>query len=165
MSDPGNVMSTFALTQIDAAIALFASLIAHGGGTPRYRANLEWLNKLRARALTSLQAVSAGPTPETSTDGNSNQTGIGEDEELVGWRTRLIERAGQSQYKSQTIRLSESPSSNLLPVEEATRQPHLYGHGVWNQGIAAPLADTAPLPRPQALSTNDLVSRSCNAVE
>lgn len=158
LSDPSNTMSSFALTQIDAAIALFTSLIENGGGTSRYRANLEWLKKLRTRALASLQAAAAGPSPDDPQNLNGSQGGAGEDE-LVGWRTRLIERAGQSQYKSQTIRLSESPGSTRDPlVESSGRQPHLRDSGVWHQGSVASLSGSAAPAPAQELSTNDLVS-------
>jgi hypothetical protein len=155
LSDPGNTMSSFALAQIDAAITLFASLIDNGGGTPRYRANLEWLKKLRARALESLQAAAAGPSP----DYPQNINGVGEDEELVGWRTRLIERAGQSQYKSQTIRLSESPGSTRVLASSSGRQPHPHGNMMWDQGIAHSMAGSVGAGLNQDLSTNDLVRR------
>jgi hypothetical protein len=158
LSDPGNEMSSFALTQIDAAIALFASLIEHGGGTPRYRANLEWLKKLRAKALASLQAAAAGPSPDIHQIMNGSQRGVGEDEELVGWRTRLIERAGQTQYKSQTIRLSESPNTARLLVEGSSRESHLQNNVAWNDGSAASLADSVSPARTHDMSTNELVS-------
>ncbi|KAF2829606.1 hypothetical protein CC86DRAFT_285630 [Ophiobolus disseminans] len=158
LSNPGNEMSSFALTQIDAAIALFASLIQHGGGTSRYRANLEWLKKLRARALASLQAAAAGPSPDIQQIMNGSQGGAGEDEELVGWRTRLIERAGQTKYKSRTIRLSESPNTARLLAEGGGGQPHLQGHGAWNDGTAASLADSVSPARTHDMSTNELLT-------
>lgn len=161
LSDPSNTMSSFAFTQIDAAITLFQSLIDNGGGTPRYRANLEWLKKLRARALASLQAAAAGPSPDDPQHINGSQGG--EDEELVGWRTRLIERAGQSRPKSHTIRLSESPGSTRLLPEGNGRQSQLHGNAIWNQGDAASLAGSvAPFPT-NDLSTNDLVRISHKA--
>ncbi|KAJ4987063.1 transcriptional regulatory protein C1F7.11c 2 [Stagonosporopsis vannaccii] len=157
LSDPSNTMSSFALAQIDAAITLFASLIENGGGTPRYRANLEWLKKLRARAIASLQAAAAGPSPDDP-HANGSQGGVGEDEELVGWRTRLIERAGQSQYKSRTIRLSESPGSTRLLADVSGRQSDPHGNVVSNQGTAASLAGSALSAPTHDLSTNDLLT-------
>lgn len=47
LRDPGNAMATFALEKIDVAIYLFTSLTHHGGGTPRYHRNLQWLQKIR----------------------------------------------------------------------------------------------------------------------
>ncbi|KAJ8113234.1 hypothetical protein OPT61_g4591 [Boeremia exigua] len=159
LSDPGNTISSFALTQIDAAINLFASLIENGGGTSRYRANLEWLKKLRARAFASLQAAAAGPSPDDPQHSNGSQSGFGEDEELVGWRTRLIERAGQSQYKSRTIRLSESPGSTRdLLAEGSGRQSNLHGNVSWDQGSAASLAASVPPAPTHDWSTNDLLT-------
>lgn len=165
LSDPGNVMSNYALKQIDDAIALFASLIEHGGGTPRYRANLEWLKKLRARALASLQAAALGPSPDDHQHINGSQRGVGEDEELVGWRTRLIERAGQSQYKSQTIRLGESPGDNRMLGEVNGRRSHLQDTVAWNQRSAVSLEDSVSPAQAHTMSTNDLVRRSRKATK
>jgi hypothetical protein len=109
-------MTKFALTQIDAAINLFTSLLQHGAQTPRYKRNLQWLLNLRTRALSKISSVSAShrlnPQGEGDVERQTNRDREDdEDVELLGWRTRLIERAGQNQQKTiRTIRLSETPT-------------------------------------------------------
>lgn len=123
LRDPGNVMAGFVLAQIDAAISLFASLLQHGARTPprRYKRNLQWLLELRTRALSKTSKVSTtheqgGPQRDADQDRQSNHGGgdghreQDEDVELLGWRTRLIERAGQGRKKTiRTIPLAETP--------------------------------------------------------
>lgn len=109
LRNPSNAMATFALGQIDVAISLFTSLTQHGGSTPRYHRNLQWLHKLRARASSKIASVSAaqktffqrdtGPDQRTSSEDREEA----EDFELLGWRTRLIERAGQGRPTISTI--------------------------------------------------------------
>ncbi|KAJ4263378.1 hypothetical protein NW762_006197 [Fusarium torreyae] len=117
LRDPGNIMTKFALTQIDAAISLFTSLLQHGAQTPRYKSNLQWLLNLRTRALAKISSVSTSNRGNIQEDGdeegqnNNEDREDDEDVELLGWRTRLIERAGQNQQKTiRTIRLSETPT-------------------------------------------------------
>ncbi|KAF4556666.1 Fungal specific transcription factor domain-containing protein 57 [Elsinoe fawcettii] len=116
LKDPGNAISSFVLAQIDSAVALFNSLIEHGGGTSRYRANLAWLTKLRDRAMTKMQAAASGQRSDTHTGASANQTDEtqqeNEDIELVGWRTRLIERAGHDHPSVKTIRNPAVPSGH-----------------------------------------------------
>lgn len=101
-------MSSFVLAQIDAAIELFVSLIEHGGGTARYRSNHDWLTKLRGRAFNKVQAAAAslsrsdGGGPQEAQQWRDDRQD-GEDLELVGWRTRLIERADLDQQGSKAI--------------------------------------------------------------
>ena len=102
-------MSTFVLGQIEASIFLFQSLIQHSANTPRYRSHLQWLSKLHTRASTK---VSAASTPE---DGGLGTTTLiecqrsEEDEheaegmDLLGWRTRLIERAQRNRRNSRAV--------------------------------------------------------------
>ncbi|CVL07393.1 uncharacterized protein FMAN_14333 [Fusarium mangiferae] len=114
LRDPGNIMTKFALTQIDAAISLFTSLLQHGAQTPRYKSNLQWLLNLRTRALAKISSVSTsnrGNIGDEERQNNNEDREDDEDVELLGWRTRLIERAGQNQQKTiRTIRLSETPT-------------------------------------------------------
>ncbi|KAM0226779.1 hypothetical protein ACHAPO_012076 [Fusarium lateritium] len=110
-------MTQFALTQIDAAISLFTSLLQHGAQTPRYKSNLQWLLNLRTRALAKISSVSTSQrgNPQGDVDeqrqSDSGDREDDEDVEMLGWRTRLIERAGQNRQKTiRTIRLSETPT-------------------------------------------------------
>lgn len=111
-------MATFVLAQIDAAIDLFTSLIQQGASTPRYKRNLQWLSKLRARAASKISTASTTQEVDSHRD-----TGLdprrsredaedGEDIELLGWRTRLIERVGQGRQTIRTIRLATTQTSS-----------------------------------------------------
>lgn len=127
-------MAGFVLSQIDAAISLFTSLLQHGARTPRYKRNLQWLLNLRTRALSKTSKASAATQPEGDgasssqrVAGPDRQDGGGdgdgeahrdqeEDVELLGWRTRLIERAGQGRGK--TVRTiptaAETPTGSQI---------------------------------------------------
>lgn len=125
-------MAGFVLSQIDAAINLFTSLLQHGARTPRYKRNLQWLLNLRSRALSKTSKASAtqqqeGGNPPTQPAASSEQqqgSGVDgddhrdqdEDVELLGWRTRLIERAGQGRGKTvRTIPLAaETPTGSQI---------------------------------------------------
>ncbi|KAF2014262.1 hypothetical protein BU24DRAFT_423267 [Aaosphaeria arxii CBS 175.79] len=115
LRDPTNAMSAFVLSQIDAAVDLFTSLIQHGAGSPRYNRNLEWLTKLRARASSKMASSSQVAAVQSNHDENQRR-GDGdvddnEDVELLGWRTRLIERAGQESPSVKTIHLPSTPNA------------------------------------------------------
>ncbi|KAL2432701.1 hypothetical protein ABEF95_014691 [Exophiala dermatitidis] len=129
LRDPGNVMATFALEQIDTAISLFTSLIQYGASTPRYKRNLQWLLKLRARALSKISVAGNGKKadpqrdPDTDRSSNAGDREHGEDVELLGWRTRLIERAGQDRPKIiRTIHLAATPTDSQT-TENANPPP------------------------------------------
>lgn len=155
-------MTKFALTQIDAAISLFTSLLQHGAQTPRYKSNLQWLLNLRTRALAKVSSVSTSNRGNAQGNGeeqgqDNNQDGEDdEDVELLGWRTRLIERAGQNQQKTiRTIRLSETPtvSPNMNVVNSSLNSFHPQ-----TQTGASNMPDDNPsMPAMNMDSTNDLV--------
>lgn len=116
LRDPKSDMAVLVITQIDVAINLFKSLIQHGADTPRYQRNLQWLVKLRARAAAKVAAVSSQQSTESQ---EMDYTGSGistadraedEHEELLGLRTRLIERAGQNQRTRKTIGFQDTMS-------------------------------------------------------
>lgn len=175
LRDPGNVMASFVLAQIDAAIGLFTSLLQHGARTPRYKSNLQWLLNLRARARSKISEASAahkGDTQQATGESdarvnheNRDLEGNGhreqyEDVELLGWRTRLIERAGQGRQKIiRTISLAETPTETPadshitdfanLPPGDHHQQGQLGGLDMATPG--------ALLPAVTLNSTNDIV--------
>ncbi|KAL4764891.1 Zn(II)2Cys6 transcription factor [Aspergillus foveolatus] len=118
LRDPGNPMATFVLGQIDTAIELFTSLV-QTANTPRYRRNLQWLTKLRARVSSKISTASIqanSQRPENAALASDRLTGAirgdredSEDVELLGWRTRLIERADH--HNRHTIRTIPLPGS------------------------------------------------------
>lgn len=147
LRDPGNVMAGFVLSQIDAAISLFTSLLQHGARTPRYKRNLQWLLNLRTRALSKTSKASATQQQQEQQQqeqGDGGEDGDGhrdqdEDVELLGWRTRLIERAGQGRGKTvRTIPLAETPTGSQIT------------------DVAVP---SVSLPAVTLDSTNDIVRR------
>ncbi|KAF2675737.1 hypothetical protein K458DRAFT_411013 [Lentithecium fluviatile CBS 122367] len=151
LRDPVNTMSAYVLTQIDIAIDLFTSLLHHGAGTPRYHRNLEWLLKLRARASFKMSAASTSRMAGSQRDANpdwrrrSEVEEDSEDLELLGWRTRLIERAGQT---SQTV--SGYKCSRSLAVN------NLRGHQC-QMGMADTMMSGTQLPPATPDSTDDLL--------
>ncbi|OJJ02455.1 hypothetical protein ASPVEDRAFT_676961 [Aspergillus versicolor CBS 583.65] len=148
LRDPSNPMGTFVLSQIDAAINLFTSLIRNGANTPRYNRNLQWLMKLRARASSKISKAS---TPQQHTNNNNSQQDNdhdhnsdrhrsreereeSEDVELLGWRTRLIERAGQNHKTIRTIHFAPTPNGSHItsipnPSPGGTRVEGSHGGG------------------------------------
>ena len=155
-------MTKFALTQIDAAISLFTSLLQHGAQTPRYKSNLQWLLNLRTKALAKIFSVSTSNRDYIQGDGegqgqDKNQDREDdEDVELLGWRTRLIERAGQNQQKTiRTIRLSETPtvSPNMNVANSSLNNFHPQ-----TQMGTSDMPNVSPsMPAMNMDSTNDLV--------
>lgn len=162
-------MAGFVLTQIDAAISLFTSLLAHGARSPRYKSNLQWLLNLRTRALSKVseksgaqrdgQAVqrevdSGGQTQSDNRQGEEND----EDVELLGWRTRLIERAGQGGCRKviRTIHFAGTPTESQTTETGNMALHDNYSHvqlGALDPAIAA-----TALPSVTMDSTNDFVS-------
>ncbi|KAL4749214.1 hypothetical protein BDW72DRAFT_195035 [Aspergillus terricola var. indicus] len=125
LRDPRNPMATFVLGQIDIAIELFTSLV-QPANTPRYRRNLQWLVKLRARVSSKISTAStqvnsqrpenAAPANDIQTDAARGDREDSEDVELLGWRTRLIERADhQNRHTIRTIPLPGSLNDSSDP--------------------------------------------------
>ncbi|RSL96732.1 hypothetical protein CDV31_013336 [Fusarium ambrosium] len=150
LRDPGNVMANFALTQIDAALSLFTSLLQHGAHPPRYKRNLQWLLNLRTRALSKISSVSA---LQRDDDGDREDD---EDIEFLGWRTRLIERAGKGHQKTvRTIRLSETPS--VSPNMNVTTAPLNSFNSQGQVGLSDMANSNPSLPVVNLDSTNELL--------
>lgn len=164
-------MASFVLQQIDAAISLFTSLLAHGARTPRYKSNLQWLLNLRTRALSKISEASnttenggaqraANPDIRRNTNQDRDREGEENDEEdveLLGWRTRLIERAGQGGRRKviRTIHLAGTPTDS-----QATAEPVNFPlYDSHTRGQLGPSDAVSAMPSMTVDSTNDVVSR------
>lgn len=160
-------MASFVLTQIDAAITLFTSLLQHGDRTPRYKRNLQWLLNLRSRALLKIQKASSLQTgglqqdthPARQYDTGDGEVHEDEDVELLGWRTRLVERAGQGRQKTiRTIHIASTPTGSQLidspnpPLNESQLEDQLR-----NSLFPMPITSLS-METPE--STNDIVSEA-----
>ncbi|KAJ4232332.1 hypothetical protein NW759_002720 [Fusarium solani] len=159
-------MASFALTQIDAAISLFTSLLQHGAHPLRYKRNLQWLLNLRTRALSKISSVSASQRGNSRRDTDAVGQNDGEDAggdreddedvELLGWRTRLIERMGQGHQKTiRTIRLSETPS--VSPNMNVTSTSVNSFHPQGQMGLSDMANSNPSLPAVNLDSTNELL--------
>lgn len=157
-------MSSFVLTQLDASISLFTSLLQHGARTPRYKRNLQWLIKLRARALAETSTASnaqrngAQVGVDQAHGNNTEEQRDDEDVELLGWRTRLIERAGQDRQKIiKTINLATAPDSSQFQDNASLQQKESMPDG--QIGALDLGLSNASLPMATLDSMNDVVSQ------
>lgn len=126
LQNPQNVLASYALSLIDTAIGLHAHIL-QTNPTARLRKNLEWLLRLKQRAATRME--SSG-----SEDAREDVPGVGLEEgdtsELIGWRTRLVERLGQGSQKATTITptassTTPSPSTSIIRTISQALQDHV----------------------------------------
>jgi hypothetical protein len=163
-------MATFVLGQIDTAVELFTSLV-QTANTPRYRRNLQWLTKLRARvsskiSTASLQANSQRPenaalASDILTDATRGDREDSEDVELLGWRTRLIERADyQNRHTIRTIPLPGSLNDGPDPTQRDAGFENSQSGGDVNFTNPDPTMPNVAFPWVTPDSTDGLVSLS-----
>lgn len=88
--NPKDPLAPFAVAQIDAAIKVYTSAVQSGSSSRLIR-NLQWLIRLRRRASEEL----ARPHEATQASGNEGSPNDPDEIELLGWRTRLIQRAAR----------------------------------------------------------------------
>lgn len=110
-------MATFAFQQIETAVGLYTSLCQYNPKDRRYRRNLEWLQKLRARAAARLEAASTAQNKNADGSTQQKRHSVAENgdaaDEFLGWRTRLIERTGQDRPTISTILSPSTPAGSL----------------------------------------------------
>jgi hypothetical protein len=108
LKNPQNMLCTFAITLIDNVINVYQAVVS-SRNSPRMVKNLHWLRRLRERL-----DVRMAQTPEEQNGNTGDSThGDGDDqEELLGWRTRLISSAGRGLQVSSTIRTNTVPNSH-----------------------------------------------------
>lgn len=172
LTNPLNPLAGFALSQIDAAISLYTAVV-QGRGSRRMIHNLQWLLKLRQRASDRIaraeaSAASAGRgqgseaggpgqrVPSDSREGEGADEGSDSEEvELLGWRTRLIQRAsGRHGPPTQTATTITLPS----PLNSGTStSPNAAVQATVANALAAHFEPLQTSPNTDA-STEALVS-------
>ncbi|WWC88880.1 uncharacterized protein L201_003795 [Kwoniella dendrophila CBS 6074] len=163
LRDPKNALSAFAISQIDATIKLYTPLV-QVGSSKRILNNLRWLLRLRAQAGRKIEKSTSGMPSETHQE--TGEDSEDENIELIGLKTRLIERASRGSQVSKTI-FQTTPSASGLTEDSPTTHVHdtiskavqdlLFNTGAPGQNIPAVsnvIADSTDL---SDTSTNDLL--------
>lgn len=116
LKNPQNALAPFALAQIDSATNLFGAALTTVA-SPRMVQNLQWLLSIRARCSAKIEAggSSGGQNSNVSHADDSND----DHGELIGWRTRLIQRASNRVQTAKTIQ-RDSPSLSTTTVSPNT---------------------------------------------
>lgn len=156
LQDPRNMLASYALSLIDSAITLFTSII-QTHSTTRLLRNLEWLLKIRQRASSRINAASTTQADCTAASGQEE-----DDAELIGWRTRLVQRLGKGAQLATTITPTQSaatPSPNTAMARTISQA--LQNHFVTDDGTQGQ-QHPPPVPSGSDQGTDMLVSRCRN---
>jgi hypothetical protein len=129
LADPHNELATFCLAQLDQVIGVYTQLVLSRTSS-RMSQNLRWLMRLRQRAVEAMERAPA----------EARMDRLGEDSELLGWRTRLVERTAKGVRKATNI-VSMSPATTLTTPSPNTRL---------DQNISNALEQYLTGPEPQA---------------
>ncbi|OWZ30832.1 hypothetical protein C347_03977 [Cryptococcus neoformans AD2-60a] len=119
LKNPQSALATFALSQIEQAINVYSVLIKQNN-SPSMVQNHDWLLRLQQRGAKKIaQAAGMGGANLSLGVGPGGGGGGGdaggqeeEDRELLGWKTRLIERAGSGVHTAVNI-TSSNPASSV----------------------------------------------------
>lgn len=98
LARPQNVLAVFALSRLDTAIGLYSQRVEDGDST-RALTNLHWLKRLRSRGWEKISR----PLHYSSLGATNFDDAEDEEAELIGWRTRLIDRVGKGQNGVRSI--------------------------------------------------------------
>ncbi|WVQ67495.1 uncharacterized protein L199_005695 [Kwoniella botswanensis] len=138
-SSPQNALASFALSQIDATVALYTSGV-QGGASKRTVNNLRWLLRLRVQAARKIEKAIGGQSTAQQTNYDVGSDSEDENIELIGWRTRLIERISKGGQTAKTI------SQTTPTASAATESP------------TADVNDTISVALQQLLGTSNTIS-------
>ncbi|KAE8543300.1 hypothetical protein D1P53_000002 [Cryptococcus gattii VGV] len=140
LKNPQSALATFALSQIEQAIHVYSVLIKQNN-SPSMVQNHDWLLRLQQRGARKI-AQAAGMGGANLSSGVGSGSGGGEadaggqeeeDRELLGWKTRLIERAGSGVHTAVNISSSSNPAGSV-PHRTPSPDP-LTQNGGGNSGI------------------------------
>ncbi|BEI84665.1 hypothetical protein CcaverHIS002_0500660 [Cutaneotrichosporon cavernicola] len=150
LTNPANPLAGFALSQIDAAIALYTAVV-QGRTSRRMIHNLQWLLKLRQRASDRIaRALANAGTKDGLTE--AEDLSDSDDVELLGWRTRLIQRATHGATPIQTA------TTIALPSPRTSTSPNAAVQATVANALAAHFEPTQTSPHTDA-STEALMAQ------
>ncbi|WVQ83747.1 hypothetical protein IAT38_005891 [Cryptococcus sp. DSM 104549] len=101
LKNPQTGLANFALSQIEQAITVYSVLIKQNN-SPSMVQNHDWLRRLQQRAAKKIAQASGAGIGERQMEGD-DQGQEEEDRELLGWKTRLIERAASGVHTAVNI--------------------------------------------------------------
>lgn len=165
--NPKNPLAAFALSQIDATISLYTSLVQMAS-SKRILNNLRWLLRLRAHAVRKLEETTGMSSENVQQE--SNEDSEDENVELIGLKTRLIERASKGAQTARTISVQVNPAASdttestigdMNGTTYKALQELLYGPGSSNQTLPAATNEVVNNHESNDTSTDDFVSANC----
>ncbi|OCF32109.1 hypothetical protein I316_06265 [Kwoniella heveanensis BCC8398] len=133
LKNPQNTLVGFALALIDTTHRIYESVVKNRN-SPRMVRNLHWLGQLRQKVnarlaqspgvqLQPTQQLPHEPPTDVPTDtGAGTEVNDQDDVDLVGWRTKLVDRAGQGLVTSMPkmggpiLRAASEAASTVSPV-------------------------------------------------
>ncbi|KAL1410582.1 hypothetical protein Q8F55_004595 [Vanrija albida] len=110
IKNSSNPLAGFAIGQVDHSIKLYSSVL-RDHATPSLVQNHQWLLRLRQRALAKLEHAPPGAGADDDVD-----------VELLGWRTRLIERA-RGVNRATNLPVASTPHSSVPSTAGPTTAP------------------------------------------
>lgn len=122
IKNSANPLSQLALVQIDHSIKLYSSVIKLNP-TPSLIQNHQWLLHLRQRALAASEQESRGDGPRDDTADEDDDIDV----KLLGWRTRLIQRATAAKKYTPppSTGVPAQPPTAPVPQLDAVLQQHM----------------------------------------
>lgn len=111
------MLTPFALSLVETTVKIYTTVVRHRN-SPRMMKNLQWLERLRLRIQSKL-----AQTPDSAAFEAVTAEDPGEDDvDLLGWKTRLIERAGQGSQTAKTVGTQNGRGAAILRQSESPLQ-------------------------------------------
>ena len=154
--NPQNVLCAFALDSMDQAIASYTSIVQIRT-SPRLVQNLQWLLRLRNRAVDRINHQPPGQNHMP----NVAENHPGSDTELLGWQTRLIERGTTLGIRKTTTIPGPSPGLSI-PTPTAMPDPSGMTKSITQavqQHLQEPSEGQSSSAEPTYAATDQFVSR------
>ncbi|RSH94924.1 hypothetical protein EHS25_000008 [Saitozyma podzolica] len=117
LKSPHSMLTPYALSLVETTVKIYTTVVRHRN-SPRMMKNLQWLERLRLRIQSKLVQ-----TPDSAVFEAVSAEDPGEDDiDLLGWKTRLIERAGQGSQTAKTVGTQNGRGAAILRQSESPLQ-------------------------------------------